>query len=482
MKFSRALLIGRFQPFHKGHLYLLKETLKIADKLVIGIGSASIFDENNPLSYEERKKMIETVIKKEKIGDRVIKIVTLEDYFDDQAWLANVKKQVGDFDLVVGNNDWTNKIMEKAGYKIKRFPYYGRKLYEGWRIRKANFKFQISNFKFSHVVLGGTFDHFHKGHQSLIKTAFKYGKKVAIGITTEKLTQHKRLRETIESYLVRKKNLLAYIHKKYGDGRVKIAPIYEFTGGADKIKSIEAIVVSRLTYPNALKINELRKKNNLKLLRIIIVKDVLAEDGKRISSERIRAGEIDRNGKCYTLHATGYTKHELIMPEYLREELRKPLGCVFKDTKDLLQCFKTLKWTMVIAIGDIIVDALMKQGIEPEVKIIDFRSRRKEFLISNFKFLFKSKFLNFKKYINEPGTINIKTAEKLQQMIRHPSGVEAKSWLVIDGEEDLLALPAILFAPLGSLVLYGHWQLGVVGVEVTEEIKEKVFQTIKKFK
>jgi len=53
--------------------------------------------------------------------------------------------------------------------------------------------------------------------------------------------------------------------------------------------------------------------------------------------------------------------------------------------------------------------------------------------------------------------------------------------LIIDGEEDLLTLPAILFAPLGSLVLYGHWQHGIIGVEITEEIKQAVKVIIGKF-
>jgi uncharacterized protein (UPF0218 family) len=39
----------------------------------------------------------------------------------------------------------------------------------------------------------------------------------------------------------------------------------------------------------------------------------------------------------------------------------------------------------------------------------------------------------------------------------------------------------ILFSPLNSLVFYGHWQLGVVGVEVNEEIKEKIFCLLNKF-
>lgn len=55
------------------------------------------------------------------------------------------------------------------------------------------------------------------------------------------------------------------------------------------------------------------------------------------------------------------------------------------------------------------------------------------------------------------------------------------SWLIVDGEEDLLALPAILFAPLGSLILYGHWQHGIIAVEVNEQMKKKTQNLLNKF-
>ncbi|KKQ24103.1 MAG: hypothetical protein US40_C0011G0018 [Candidatus Roizmanbacteria bacterium GW2011_GWC2_37_13] len=524
MKYRIALLIGRFQPFHFGHLYLLKNALKIADQIVVGVGSASIFDENNPLSYEERKRMLEKIIEFESLKDRVIKIVPLEDFFDDEKWLKNVEEQVGKFNIAVSNNDWTNKIMEQSGYTVKRFPYYKRELYEGWRIRRlvrqgknwqeripdyliSNFEFLISKLvtshqqpvtSFNYIVLGGTFDRFHKGHEELIKVALKYGKKVTIGIATEELYKDKLLSKTIESYAVRKKNVLAYVYDKFSHDRVKTCSFSEFTGGADKNKNIDAIIVSRLTYPNALKINDLREKNKLTRLRIVIVKDVLAEDGELLSSERIRAGEIDRNGRRYELNHKRNKRHsgllaqaslsrirktELILPEAMREELRKPLGKVYKNTKEIVGAIleSPKKPTIIIAVGDIIVDSLLRNKIDPDVKVIDFRSRRTPLKRTEpFKSL-SQKVLSLK---NKPGTINLKTAEKLRTIIKGtvPSRDSPyNSWLIVEGEEDLLTLPAILFAPLGSLVLYGHWQLGIVAVEVTEEMKEKVRKIIRKF-
>jgi pantetheine-phosphate adenylyltransferase len=336
-------------------------------------------------------------------------------------------------------------------------------------------------------VLGGTFDHFHKGHEALLTKAFEVGKKITIGIATEEIYKNKFLLETIELFEVRKKSVEKFIKKHLPNGcNTNIISFSEFTGGVDKIKEIDAIVVSRETYPNAIKINELRIKNKLRPMMIVIIEDILAEDGKLISSERIRIGEIDKEGNKYQFSTINDRKRELIMPENLRPILQKPLGRVFKEEKSLLQCIDTLKHTMIIAVGDIIVDSLLKKGVNPDVKVIDFRSRRKEFPISNFQFSIKSQLLNLKKYKNKPGTLNIKTSEKLKELIKQAMSFPRKqgssnNWIIIDGEEDLLALSAILFAPLNSLVLYGHWQHGIIVVKVDEKIKDRVRNIVNKF-
>jgi pantetheine-phosphate adenylyltransferase len=492
---------------------LIKKALKKADKIIIGIGSANVSDENNPIDFETRKKTIKAVAYKEKFEDKLIKTISLDDFFDDKKWLENLKKQVGKFDLSLGNNDWTNKILKKAGYKVMKVDYFKRSLYEGWRIRKlikegkdwqdrvpkyliSNIKDQISplrqgfegqakihikNQKYKHIVLGGTFDRFHLGHQAIINKAFSIGKKVTIGLATEKLYRKKFLNKIIEPYPKRKKTLERYINYHFGCGRLKIGAISDIYGPLKTARNVEAIIVSKRTYPNALKINQLREKNKLPLLRIIIIDDVLADDGKIISSKRIRLGEIDREGKVmgYELGVRG--KKELNLPENLREELRKPLGKIFKDEKSLLRCIDTSKHTLIIAVGDIIVDALLKVGIDPDVKIIDFRSRRKRTDLCIRTDPYTGHFYKGQSLVNNPGTINLKAAETIREKIKQSLHKKQKSWIVIEGEEDLLALPAILFAPLNSLVLYGHWEHGIIAVEVDEKMKNKIKNIINKF-
>jgi len=337
-------------------------------------------------------------------------------------------------------------------------------------------------------VVGGTFDHFHIGHQALLNKALEIGKKVTVGVATEEIYKNKFLSETIEPFKIRKKSVKNFV-KNYLNRRydIDIISFSKFTGGVDKKSEVDAIVVSRETFPNALKINELRAKNKLRPMMIIIVEDVLAEDGKIVSSERIRSGEIDRKGNVmgYGLGVRGRRK-ELMLPEELRPELQKPLGRIFKTVHKVIKFIKSIKSVQLITVGDIIVDSLLKEGVEPDVKVIDNRSRRESYIRSD---PFLSTIEKGQTLINKPGTIDLKTAQKLKELIHAkliklpPTNypLPTDCWLVVNGEEDLLTLPAILFAPLNSLVLYGHWQYGIIVVEVDEKIKEKVRKILKKF-
>lgn len=132
-----ALVVGRFQPFHLGHLYLIQKAFEYADKIIIAVGSSNIQNEDNPLSFQTRAKMLKKVIAKEGWGERVIKIVPSPDHPSDKVWFDLLFKKTGPFDVKVGrHNDTTNIAIEKAGYKILKVPYYKRDIYQGVFIRE----------------------------------------------------------------------------------------------------------------------------------------------------------------------------------------------------------------------------------------------------------------------------------------------------------------------------------------------------------
>lgn len=131
-----ALVIGRFQPFHNGHKYLLLKALDYADKIVIGIGSSNRKNEDNPFTFLQRKKMLKLFIENEQISGRVIGIFPSPDVPDDNEWLKDTLKRSGSVDAVIGNNDWVKGIFENAGFSVIRIPYYKRFILEGQKIRK----------------------------------------------------------------------------------------------------------------------------------------------------------------------------------------------------------------------------------------------------------------------------------------------------------------------------------------------------------
>ncbi|MBA7566909.1 hypothetical protein ES708_08608 [subsurface metagenome] len=150
--------------------------------------------------------------------------------------------------------------------------------------------FPRSVFIYDLIGLGGTFDQFHLGHAELIKTAFKYGKHVAIGLTTEKLLGNKLLKDKIQSYAQREENLKHFIHNEIGisEQNYTIIPLNDPFGPAITDKNLQAHVSSMETYKIVIKINEIRIKNGLPPLVLIIIPIILNRSGNKYSSSEIR--------------------------------------------------------------------------------------------------------------------------------------------------------------------------------------------------
>ncbi len=146
--------------------------------------------------------------------------------------------------------------------------------------------------KYRKVALGGTFDKFHEGHRKLIAKAFSIGQEVLIGVTSDEFAGSKGNIEPCKVRMSKLKSVLNNFNGKY-----YIARLDEPYGPTVYADNIDAIVVSEETEPTALQINDERSKKGLKPLDIITIKMLLAEDGKPISSTRIREGEIDVKGE-----------------------------------------------------------------------------------------------------------------------------------------------------------------------------------------
>lgn len=152
---------------------------------------------------------------------------------------------------------------------------------------------------FNLVAVAGTFDRLHRGHKELLKTAFKVGRRVVIGITSDEMVARSKLDADISNYIDRKSKLEKWIkeeglHKQADFDIIMISDVY---GTAIYDENLEALVVSEETVQRALTINRIRISRGLKPLTLVVVPMILAYDGRPISSTRIRRGEIDEEGR-----------------------------------------------------------------------------------------------------------------------------------------------------------------------------------------
>jgi pantetheine-phosphate adenylyltransferase len=148
------------------------------------------------------------------------------------------------------------------------------------------------------VALGGTFDPVHDGHRKLFERAFELGD-VTVGLTSDELAPKTRhVERYVRPYDRRKRDLEAELAPRAEvHGReFAIRELTEPTGIAVE-PEFDALIVSPETRDGGERINEIRTDRGHEPLEVVVVEHESAEDGERISSTRIVAGEIDEHGK-----------------------------------------------------------------------------------------------------------------------------------------------------------------------------------------
>ena len=129
-----GLLIGRFQPFHLGHLDAVLFGLSRVENLFICIGSSNKSNERkNPFSAEERREMI-TLSIEPSITDR-IKIFDIPDVGDHEKWTFEIDKTVPKYDVVFTNDEFTRTLFEKREISVISVILKDREKFSGTNIR-----------------------------------------------------------------------------------------------------------------------------------------------------------------------------------------------------------------------------------------------------------------------------------------------------------------------------------------------------------
>lgn len=133
---STGLFLGRFQPFHNGHLEVVKCVAGQVDKLIIAIGSAQeSHTPEDPFTAGERHLMISESLDAAGINNyHLIPIVDINRY---SVWVAHVRSLVPPFEIIFTNNDLTARLFAEAGIEVRRTELYDRERFSGKIVRRT---------------------------------------------------------------------------------------------------------------------------------------------------------------------------------------------------------------------------------------------------------------------------------------------------------------------------------------------------------
>ena len=149
--------------------------------------------------------------------------------------------------------------------------------------------------KFKTVALGGTFDIVHKGHLALLEKGFSISSKVIIGLTSDELAM-KKGKKLLHDYPQRLESLKSVLNKNFPNSDYEISKLDNDFGPAVLNNEVEALVISEETVAQGEVLNKLRSQRHLFPVTVVSVPMVLAKDGKRLSTTRIKNSEIDVEG------------------------------------------------------------------------------------------------------------------------------------------------------------------------------------------
>ncbi|MFI5265191.1 MAG: pantetheine-phosphate adenylyltransferase [Candidatus Levyibacteriota bacterium] len=321
--------------------------------------------------------------------------------------------------------------------------------------------------KYRLVVCGGTFDKFHQGHKDFLDFVINLGDRVILGLTSDLYIQQYKNGLGIEPFEMRKKVLENHLESLKKKDAVEIISIDDHFGPTLSNEYVfDSLAVTSSTEEMGAQINTEREKKGMQPLPLEVFTLTLAEDGKPITSTRIRNGLIDRDGKPYIKKE--WLEHSLMLPQVLREELAKPLGEIIQDVPLALDSSKT------ITVGDMVTKTFRDKNIQPKLSVIDNKIERSEH-----PFDLKGFDGNILEIKNPAGTVSSELTNEILRLSKKDGA--RKEIIVIDGEEDLAVLPVLLAFPLGFHVFYGQPGKGMVQIIISEEIKNKARAFLQQF-
>ena len=135
---KRGLYVGRFQPFHLGHLKAIKYALSKVDELIIVVGSAQYsHSQENLFTCGERITMIRLALNEAEIDPSRYYIIPVPDTDGVHSlWVSLVASYTPCFNIVFTNEPLTRRLFIEAGYAVEPIPYYHREVYSATEVRR----------------------------------------------------------------------------------------------------------------------------------------------------------------------------------------------------------------------------------------------------------------------------------------------------------------------------------------------------------
>ncbi len=161
------------------------------------------------------------------------------------------------------------------------------------------------------------------------------------------------------------------------------------------------------------------------------------------------------------------------MPQNLRQEFKKAYGRIYASVSTIK---KDIEGKVVVTIGDRISYSLLKNRINPKVIIIDHRETKKSI---SYEVLNVLDGFDGKQYKvdNPSGGVT----KELWNAVKESLDSIGKSKIIVNGEEDMAFLPAVLECNDGDIILYGFFDKGFVLTEVNKDLKKKMNLLLSKF-
>jgi len=137
MESMRGLMMGRFQPFHLGHLDLVKQILSECDDIIIAITSSQFnYLEKDPFTAGERIEMIHQSLNDDGIDLSRCFIIAIENQFNIATWASYLEAALPKFDKVYSGNDYVSMLLSDSGCTVTSPKFLDREKYNATKIRK----------------------------------------------------------------------------------------------------------------------------------------------------------------------------------------------------------------------------------------------------------------------------------------------------------------------------------------------------------